>query len=91
MATSNVSITDEQQADVREALELGMYNSVSEVHREALRMWQLDFERRKAKIHAIRASVEASMAALAAGEVLSNADADARIEAKIAELYPPDK
>ena len=90
MATSNVNITDEQQTDVREALDLGLYTSASEIHREALRMWQLEFERRKAKIHAIRASAEASMKALSDGEVLSNADADARIEAKIAELYPPD-
>ena len=91
MATSNVSITDQQHADVREAVELGLYSNASEVHREALRLWQLNFERRKAQIAAIRAAATASMEALERGEVLSNAEIDARLEAKIAELYPPEE
>lgn len=86
----NVNVTEQQESMVREAVASGHYGSASEVFREALRLFQVEHERRQAKLLAIKATVAASLRDLENGDVLSVDEAQARFDAKIQELYPPE-
>lgn len=75
----NVSIGDRWERFVERAVKTGRYGSASEVVREGLRL----VEEREVKLKALRATLEASMAA--GGEV-SEDDLDAAIAARSEEL-----
>lgn len=75
----NVSIGDRWQGFVDRVVKDGRYSSASEVVREGLRL----VEEREAKLVALRATLDASIAA--GGEVTDD-ELDAAIAAKSAEL-----
>ncbi len=75
----NVSIGDRWEAFVESIVRAGRYGSASEVVREGLRL----VEEREAKLKALRATLDAS---IAAGGEASEADIDAAIEAKATQL-----
>ncbi len=75
----NVSIGDRWEAFVADIVKIGRYGSASEVVREGLRL----VEEREQKLKALQALLDASIAE--AGEV-SDADIDAALEAKAAQL-----
>ncbi|MBX9635631.1 MAG: type II toxin-antitoxin system ParD family antitoxin [Magnetospirillum sp.] len=75
----NVSIGDRWERFVERAVKTGRYGSASEVVREGLRL----VEEREVKLKALRATLEASMAA--GGEV-SEDDLDAAIAVRSEEL-----
>lgn len=75
----NVSIGDRWERFVEQAVKNGRYGSASEVVREGLRL----VEEREAKLTALRATLEAS---LAAGGEVGEDELDAAIAARSAEL-----
>ncbi len=75
----NVSIGERWQAFVDRAVKDGRYGSASEVVREGLRL----VEEREARLQALRATLDAS---IAAGGEVTDEDLDAAISAKSAEL-----
>lgn len=75
----NVSIGDRWEAFVTEVVKQGRYGSASEVVREGLRL----VEEREAKLKALRATLEES---IAAGGESSEEEIDAALLAKSAEL-----
>jgi antitoxin ParD1/3/4 len=77
--TMNVSIGDRWEAFVEHIVRSGRYGSASEVVREGLRL----VEEREAKLKALRAMLDAS---IAAGGEASDADIDNALEAKAAQL-----
>lgn len=58
----SVSLTAEQLAAVKEAVESGAYASTSEVIRDALRGWQLREQVRQAEIERLRKAWEEGLA-----------------------------
>lgn len=75
----NVSIGDRWEQFVDKAVKSGRYGSASEVLREGLRL----VEEREAKLGALRATLEAS---IAAGGEATDADIDAALEERAAAL-----
>jgi antitoxin ParD1/3/4 len=75
----NVSIGERWEAFVDHIIRAGRYGSASEVVREGLRL----VEEREAKLQALRATLDAS---IAAGGVASDAEIDDALEAKAAQL-----
>lgn len=75
----NVSIGERWERFVERAVKTGRYGSASEVVREGLRL----VEEREAKLNALRATLEAS---LAAGGEASEDELDAAIAARSEEL-----
>jgi antitoxin ParD1/3/4 len=75
----NVSIGDRWESFVEQAVKAGRYGSASEVVREGLRL----VEEREAKLAALRATVEAS---IAAGGEVSNDELDAALDETCARL-----
>jgi antitoxin ParD1/3/4 len=75
----NVSIGERWEAFVDQIIRAGRYGSASEVVREGLRL----VEEREAKLHALRAMLDAS---IAAGGEASDAEIDTALEAKAAQL-----
>jgi antitoxin ParD1/3/4 len=75
----NVSIGDRWEAFVEQIVRTGRYGSASEVVREGLRL----VEEREAKLKALRAMLDAS---IAGGGEASEADIDGALEAKAAQL-----
>ena len=75
----NVSIGERWEAFVDQIIRAGRYGSASEVVREGLRL----VEEREAKLHALRAVLDAS---IAAGGEASDAEIDTALEAKAAQL-----
>jgi antitoxin ParD1/3/4 len=75
----NVSIGDRWQGFVDLIVKQGRYGSASEVVREGLRL----VEEREAKLAALRATLEAS---IAQGGEVTDAELDAAISTKAAEL-----
>lgn len=75
----NVSIGDRWEAFVADIVKVGRYGSASEVVREGLRL----VEEREQKLRALRAMLDKS---IAEGGAVSDADIDAAIEAKSAQL-----
>jgi antitoxin ParD1/3/4 len=78
-ATMNVSIGDRWEVFVDRVVKDGRYNSASEVVREGLRL----VEEREAKLVALRATLDAS---IALGGEVTDEELDAAITAKSAEL-----
>ena len=75
----NVSIGDRWQGFVDRVVQDGRYGSASEVVREGLRL----VEEREVKLAALRATLEAS---IALGGEVTDAELDAALAAKSAEL-----
>ena len=75
----NVSIGDRWQDFVERLVRAGRYGSASEVVREGLRL----VEEREAKLNALRAMLDTS---IAAGGEAGDADIDSALEAKAAQL-----
>lgn len=75
----NVSIGDRWEAFVESVVRVGRYSSASEVVREGLRL----VEEREARLKALRAMLDGS---IAAGGEASDADIDSALEAKAAQL-----
>ena len=75
----NVSIGKRWEAFVERIVRTGRYSSASEVIREGLRL----VEEREARLKALRAMLDAS---IAAGGEASDADIDNALEAKAAQL-----
>ena len=75
----NVSIGERWQGFVEKAVQDGLYGSASEVVREGLRL----VEEREAKLTALRATLDAS---IAAGGEVTDAELDEAIAAKGEEL-----
>jgi antitoxin ParD1/3/4 len=75
----NVSIGDRWEAFVDRIVRSGRYGSASEVVREGLRL----VEEREAKLKALRAMLDAS---IAAGGETSDAEIDEALDAKAAQL-----
>jgi antitoxin ParD1/3/4 len=75
----NVSIGERWEAFVDQIIRAGRYGSASEVVREGLRL----VEEREAKLHALRAMLDAS---IAAGGEASDAEIDTALGAKAAQL-----
>jgi antitoxin ParD1/3/4 len=75
----NVSIGERWEAFVDRIVRAGRYGSASEVVREGLRL----VEEREAKLHALRAMLDAS---IAAGGEARDAEIDDALEAKAAQL-----
>ncbi len=75
----NVSIGERWEAFVETIVREGRYSSASEVVREGLRL----VEEREAKLTALRAMLDAS---IAAGGEVSETEIDAALEAKAAQL-----
>jgi len=75
----NVSIGERWEAFIERVVRGGRYGSASEVVREGLRL----VEEREAKLRALRTMLDES---IAAGGEASDADIDAALEAKAAQL-----
>jgi antitoxin ParD1/3/4 len=75
----NVSIGERWQGFVDRVVKDGRYGSASEVVREGLRL----VEEREAKLTALRATLDAS---IAQGEEITDDELDAALDAKSAEL-----
>ena len=76
----NVSVGDRWQGFVDRVVKEGRYGSASEVVREGLRL----VEEREAKLHALRATLDAS---IARGGEVTDAELDAALAARGAELH----
>ncbi|WP_290653598.1 type II toxin-antitoxin system ParD family antitoxin [Aquisalimonas sp.] len=64
----NVSLTPELEAFVKQKVNTGMYSSVSEVVREALRLLEEHDAMQEAKLQALRNDIQAGRASLGRGE-----------------------
>ena len=76
MPTRNVNLTAEQDAFVEEAVRAGRYQNASEVVRDAVRELQLRHQQDELKLAALRAHVEAGVAALDRGQFTQVEEAD---------------
>jgi antitoxin ParD1/3/4 len=76
MPTRNVNLTAEQDAFVEEAVRAGKYQNASEAVRDAVRGLQLRHQHDELKLAALRAHVEAGVAALERGQFTQVEDAD---------------
>jgi antitoxin ParD1/3/4 len=88
MPTRNVNLTAEQDAFVEEAVRTGRYQNASEAVRDAVRALQLRHRQDELKLAALRAQVEAGVAALERGEFteVDDADLDAYLDNLAAEF-----
>ncbi|KPL51064.1 CopG family transcriptional regulator [Prosthecomicrobium hirschii] len=75
----NVSLGERWEQFVDQTVKTGRYGSASEVVREGLRL----VEEREARLSALRATLQAS---IVAGGEATDADIDAALDAKAAEL-----
>jgi antitoxin ParD1/3/4 len=78
----NVSLTPELEKLVSQKVESGMYNSASEVVREALRLLEGQDQARAAQLAAFNGELAERLAALDRGERLEPAEARARLSRK---------
>lgn len=64
----NVSLTPQLESFVKQKVSTGLYNSVSEVIREALRLLEEKEALKTMKLQALRADIQAGMDSLDKGE-----------------------
>jgi len=64
----NVSLTPQLESFVKQKVSTGLYNSVSEVIREALRLLEEKETLKNIKLQALRADIQAGMDSLDKGE-----------------------
>ena len=76
MPTRNVNLTAEQDAFIEEAVRAGKYQNASEAVRDAVRGLQLRQRQDELKLEALRAHVEAGLAALESGRFTEVDDAN---------------
>lgn len=76
----NVSLTPELEKMVGEKVKSGLYNSASEVVREALRLLREQDELRSARLEELRRDVAAGVAQLERGEGRAFASAQALVD-----------
>jgi antitoxin ParD1/3/4 len=67
----NVSLTPELERFIAEQVESGRYRSASEVVRDAVRLLQMQWQEREAKLEGLRAAIEVGLADLERGEGFS--------------------
>lgn len=67
--TLNVNLTPELEALVRDKVASGLYNSASEVVREALRLMQERDQLRAVQLEQLRRDIKAGVASGSAGEL----------------------
>lgn len=80
----SITVPPEMAALIRTRVEEGAYASVSEVIREALRLWREREEERQAAIAAIRGSLEESARS---GEPIPMDEAFDRVEERLRERF----
>lgn len=80
----NVSITPELEKFVQKQVKSGMYNSASEVFREALRLLAMREEIRRQRIEKLRAEIQKGLDDVAAGRVIDGEESSRRMDALIA-------
>lgn len=76
----NVSITPELEKFVHAQVKGGMYNSASEVIREALRLLAARDELRRTRIDALNREIQIGLDDVAAGRVISAEESEARLD-----------
>ncbi|MFN9112853.1 MAG: type II toxin-antitoxin system ParD family antitoxin [Bacteroidota bacterium] len=79
----NISITPELEKFVQSLVKSGMYNSASEVIRDALRLREEKQELRKKRIEQLNAEIQKGLDSLAAGKVVTPEEMDAELDAII--------
>ena len=79
MERLTITLTDDQAARVKAAVEKGEYASHSEVIREALRDWELNQSFRKQALAGLKGEIDKGMADVKAGRV-KKFDADSIIK-----------
>jgi antitoxin ParD1/3/4 len=79
----NISITPELEKFVQSLVKSGMYNSASEVIRDALRLLEEKRELRKKRIEQLNAEIQKGLDSLAAGKVVTPEEMDAELDAII--------
>ncbi len=79
----NVSITPELEKFVQSLVKSGMYNSASEVIRDALRLLEEKRELRKKRIEQLNAEIQKGLDSLAAGKFVTPEEMDAELDAII--------
>lgn len=75
MPTRNVNLTAEQDAFLEQAVRSGKYQNASEAVRDAVRALQRRCDEDELKLNALRAQVEAGLAALERGSYIDVEDA----------------
>ena len=78
----NVSLTPELEKLVAQKVDSGMYNSASEVVREALRLLETQDQARAAQLGAFNDELSRRLAKLDRGERMEPGDAKARLTRK---------
>jgi antitoxin ParD1/3/4 len=80
----NVSLTNQLESYVKQKVATGMYNSVSEVVREALRLMAAKDSLDKVKLESLRQDIHQGLAALdtGAGKVFDMAEIKAKAQAQ---------
>lgn len=76
----NVSLTPELEQLIEERVKSGLYNSASEVVREALRLLMERDQIRQAKLDQLRHEIQIGIDAADRGELVSEEEAMARLE-----------
>ncbi len=76
----NISITSELENFINAKVKSGMYNSASEVVREALRMLAEEDEMRKNRLEKLRAEIQVGLDQVERGEVFSAEEVEARLD-----------
>ena len=66
----NISLPPELEAQVRKRVDSGLYGSVSEVVREALRLFETYEQLRSSKLTQLRVDIEEGLADIRAGKVV---------------------
>lgn len=79
----NISITPELEKFVQSLVKSGMYNSASEVMRDALRLLEEKQELRKKRIEKLNAEIQKGLDDVAAGRMFSPEEMDAELDAII--------
>lgn len=79
----NISITPELEKFVQSLVKSGMYNSASEVMRDALRLLAERQELRKKRLEQLNAEIQKGLDDVAAGRMVSAEEMDAELDAII--------
>lgn len=84
----NINLTPELEQIVSNKVASGMYNSASEVVREALRLMTEQDEIKRLKLESLRADIRIGLDQLDRGEVVDGPTAMARIKENLIRKFP---
>ncbi len=79
----NLNLTPELESLIHQEVTSGLYNSASEVVREALRLMQTHDEFRHAKLEALRRDIQEGLDDIEAGRVRDGKEAMAEIKKRL--------